>query len=138
MLRISRRTDYSLRALIYLEKREGRVIKTDEMAVALDVPRDSFALALKNLSKNRLLRSFRGTDGGFTLGKRAAEITLLEIVEAVEGPIALNHCVHDAGSCSRSAECRVHSAWCSIQNKMRSIMDGITLEDMVNGNYDGE
>lgn len=136
MFKVIRRTDYSLRALEYMARNEDRVYQREELAEALDVPSESFALALKNLSRHRLLRSFRGTGGGFQLGRPASEITLRQIVEAVEGPIALNHCLIDAKSCERQSLCSVHSVWRNVQNQLISILDDISLEKIVNS-HDG-
>lgn len=132
MFSVIRKTDFSLRALIYLSKQGDRIVTREEIANALGVPSESFALALRNLSKQRLLRSFRGTGGGFTLGRPAREITLLQIVEAVEGPIVLNHCLHDKASCNRQQKCNIHEAWRNIQNQLIILLDGTCLEEISN------
>lgn len=132
MFSVIRKTDFSLRALIYLSKQGNRIVTREEIVAALDVPSESFALALKNLSQQRFLRSFRGTGGGFTLSRPAREITLRQIVEAVEGPIVLNYCLLDKASCNRQKTCNVHEAWKNIQNQLVTLLDGICLEELSN------
>lgn len=137
MFQVIKRTDYSLRALIFLAQQGDRVVARDEIVKALGVPSESFALALKHLAKHRLLHSFRGTGGGFKLGRSASEITLRQVVEAVEGPITLNRCLLDAASCDRQTECNVQGVWRNVQNQLISILDSISLEELANDNRFG-
>ena len=130
MFQIIRKTDFSLRAMEYMARNGDNIYQREALAQALDVPSESFALALKNLVKNRLLRSYRGTGGGFSLARPASEITLLDIVVAVEGPIALNDCLLDKNSCNRQPLCNIHIAWKNVQEQMIAVMQGITLEQI--------
>ena len=132
MFQVIRRTDYSLRALIFLAQQGDRIVAREEIIEALGVPSESFALALKNLARHRLLRSFRGTGGGFQLGRPASEITLRHIVEAVEGQIVLNHCLIDAASCDRQPLCNVHGVWRNVQYKLNEMLDNYTVEQLAN------
>lgn len=133
MFQVIRRTDYSLRALEYMARNGDRIYQREELAEALDVPSESFALALKNLSRHRLLRSFRGTGGGFQLGRPASEITIYDVVVAVEGPIALNECLLDKHSCERQPQCNVHYVWRNVQEQLISTLSRITLEQIAKG-----
>lgn len=136
MFQVIRRTDYSLWALIYLAQQGGRIVQREEIAAVLGVPSESLALALKNLARMRLLRSFRGTGGGFQLGRPAKEITLRHIVEAVEGQIVLNRCLIDAGSCDRQPLCKVHDVWLDVQSKMNRVLESYTVEQLANEKFD--
>jgi Rrf2 family transcriptional regulator, iron-sulfur cluster assembly transcription factor len=77
-----------------------------------------------------MVNSYRGTGGGFVLGRPAEEISLLSIVEAVEGPIMLNRCLIAKGTCSRDSFCPVQPVWLRIQDKIRAMLDGVTLKEL--------
>jgi Rrf2 family protein len=79
-----------------------------------------------------LVKSYRGTGGGFILGRAADKITLLEVVEAVEGPIIPNRCVPGGDECDRSIACKVHPVWVSVQKQVRDILAGVSLKELAN------
>jgi Rrf2 family iron-sulfur cluster assembly transcriptional regulator len=74
--------------------------------------------------------SSRGASGGFTLGRPAEDISLLEIIEAVEGPIRLNRCLLAEGACGRDTVCTVHPVWIKVQEKMLSLLGNVTLKQL--------
>ena len=75
----------------------------------------------------------RGKGGGYRLARDPSQITLREIIEAVEGPIALNFCQHDPPQCDR-VECRLRGMWSDLQDQFVSRLDGVTLAHAINGN----
>ncbi len=79
----------------------------------------------------QLLRSTRGVHGGFSLARSATEITLLDIVEAIEGPLALTECSGRVATCSWSADCPAHPVWSKVQEEIAAILRGNTLEKLV-------
>jgi Rrf2 family protein len=76
-----------------------------------DIPRNFLAKILQKLAKAGLVRSFRGVKGGFQLSRRTSEITLLRVIEAIQGPVFLNKCFVNQKACSRRKECTVHPLW---------------------------
>jgi Rrf2 family protein len=78
-----------------------------------------------------LLRSVRGPRGGFMLNKPAVEIKLIDIFEAMEGPVAPVDCVDNATLCGRAGYCVTRDIWTEIKQAMVEVLDSITLEDMV-------
>ena len=88
------------------------------------------AKIFQQLNKLGLVKSYRGTGGGFQLGRPAEEVTLLEIVEAVEGPILPNRCILAKGLCSRDSVCTVHPVWKEVQEKMRAVLSNVTLKHL--------
>jgi Rrf2 family protein len=134
MLHITRKGDYAIRGLVYLAmKPRDRMSLISEMASAIDVSQTLLAKIFQNISKMGLAKSYRGVGGGFTLGRPAEDISLLEIVEAVEGPIVLNRCLLQQGTCDRDAECTVHPVWREVQQKMRDILGNVTLKHLAGG-----
>jgi len=96
----------------------------------MDVPPLFLAKIFQQFGKLGFVRSFRGSGGGFQLGRRPEEITLCEIVEAVEGPIMPNRCVMSSGTCSRDRVCTVHPVWKKIQADVRETLVAVTLKDL--------
>jgi Rrf2 family protein len=88
------------------------------------------AKILQAFAKQGVVRSSRGARGGFTLARPSSEITLREIVEAVEGPIVPNRCLIGKGACSREAACNVHPVWKAVQTQVVSILDCVTIADL--------
>ena len=85
---------------------------------------------LKHPGKIGLVKSYRGTGGGFILGRTPDKITLLEVVEAVEGPIVPNRCVVNKGECPRDETCNVHPVWVDVQQQVRGILNNVTLQKL--------
>jgi len=121
VLRISRKIDYGLRAMIYLASiPDGAVVPFREIGRRMSVPEDFLAKILKHLVDRGLVRSTRGPRGGYTLGRPASEISFLEVIEAVEGPVALNVCLDDEG-CGREPDCTMAAVWREGQEKMLQV-----------------
>ncbi|MGE5844630.1 MAG: RrF2 family transcriptional regulator [Syntrophaceae bacterium] len=128
---ISKKGDYAIRGMVYLAGQPpGRVVLASEIARAMDVPPMFLSKIFQQFSKLGLVRSYRGSGGGFELGRSPEEITLCEIVEAVEGPIMPNRCVMSGGACSRQKGCTVHPVWKKVQTNVREILSGVTLKDL--------
>lgn len=131
MRSISRKGDYAIRGMVYLAGQPpGRVVLAGEIARAMDVPPQFLAKIFQHFGKLGLVRSFRGSGGGFQLARPPGEITLLEIVEAVEGPVMPNRCVLSGGACSRVKGCPVHPVWKKVRSSVVGILSGVTLKDL--------
>ena len=131
MMELTRKGEYAVRGIVYLASRPAdQVCLLSDIAAAVDVPPTFLAKIFQQFSKIGLVKSYRGTGGGFILGRPADRITLLEVVEAVEGPIIPNRCVIDGDDCERSAICNVHPVWVSVQLQIRDILAGVTLKEL--------
>lgn len=134
MLHITRKGDYAIRGMVYLAmKPPDQMSLISEMAADIDVSQTLLAKIFQNFSKVGLVKSYRGVGGGFMLGRPAEQISLLEIVEAVEGPIVLNRCLLRPGTCDRDACCTVHPVWKELQEKMRDILGSVSLKHLAGG-----
>jgi FeS assembly SUF system regulator len=109
-------------------KRRGRV-SAAELAAETGLPVPTVQRLVSKLSAAGLLRSVRGVGGGLQLGRPAAAITVADIVEAVEGPIALTACV-DHGECDFEAGCSMKPHWPIINERLRGALAGITLDQL--------
>jgi len=131
MMELTRKGEYAVRGIVYLATRPlDQVCLLSEIASAVDVPQTFLAKIFQQFSKIGLVRSYRGTGGGFVLGRSPESISLLEVVEAVEGPIAPNRCVIAEGQCDRVAGCNVHPIWVNVQQQTRAILANVSLLEL--------
>ncbi len=112
MLQITRRIEYALRAAVHLARLPaGTRVSYRDVAEQEDVPRDFVAKILRSLVDAGLAESTRGPGGGFSLARAPETITFLDVIEAAEGPIALNRCCEAGEGCERSGGCTLESVW---------------------------
>lgn len=131
MMELTRKGEYAIRGIVFLATQPAdQICLLSDIASAVDVPQTFLAKIFQQFSKIGLVRSYRGTGGGFILGRPPEKITLLEVVEAVEGPIIPNRCVIGEGACNRTSTCNVHPVWISVQGQVRDILEKVTLKDL--------
>jgi Rrf2 family protein len=131
VLRISRKIDYGLRAMIYLASiAPGAVVPFREIARQMVVPEDFLAKILKTLVDQGLVRSTRGPHGGYELGRPADQISFLEVIEAVEGPIALNVCLDGDDACAKASACTMAGVWKEGQERMLEVYRAAKLASL--------
>lgn len=130
-MQITRTGEYGLRGLIFLAKQPPeKVTLISEISKGQNIPEAFLAKIFQRLSKAGLLRSVRGANGGFSLGKPAHQITMREIIEALEGPIALNRCLVREGECAEERSCPLYPVWEELQQRFLEILDRTTMEDL--------
>ena len=118
-MQITRQADYALRAMVYLSKLEPtQRAATSQIAETKKIPPSFLAKIISQLSIAGLIQTTRGAHGGVVLGKPAEAITLLDVVEAIDGPILLNECVGDPADCEFSDDCLVHPIWVEAQESL--------------------
>ena len=115
-MRITRQTDYAIRCVLYLTRHENNVTMVNDISEAMMVPKSFLAKILQKLVRAGIVRSFRGVKGGFSLSRAPSEINMLDVIEAIDGPIEANRCVLDARSCELNRLCPVHPVWVEIKN----------------------
>jgi len=129
-MRLSNLTDYAIITMCQAAAHcgDGRV-SAAELAQESGLPVPTVQRLVSKLTRAHLLRSVRGVNGGLQLGRPAAAITVAEIVEAVEGPIALTACA-DHGDCDYEAGCNMKPHWPLINSKLRGALAEISLADL--------
>jgi len=131
VLRISRKIDYGLRAMIYLASiPPDAVVPFREIARQMDVPEDFLAKILKTLVDQGLVRSTRGPHGGYALARPSASISFLDVIEAVEGPVAVNVCLDEEDGCDHSTQCTMVQVWRLGQDRMLDVYRQAKLADL--------
>lgn len=115
-MQITRQADYAVRAVMHLAKlQSGERASTSSVAREQHIPPSFLAKIISQLSIAGLLHTSRGAHGGVTLARDAKDITLLDVVEAIDGPIHLHDCVVQGGVCGFEAHCPIRSVWCEVQ-----------------------
>ena len=135
MMELTRKGEYGVGGIIYLAQQEpGHVVLMNEIADAIQAPPNFLAKILQSFTKLGIVKSFRGTGGGFAIGRPASTISLREVVEAVEGPIMPNRCLIADGDCDRDDCCNVHQIWHKVQSSILDILESVTIEEMAKNN----
>ena len=131
-LEITRAVDYGLRAVLHLAEEwpQGTVLVT-HMAEVMDVPYQFLHKVMPKLVKAGIVRSKRGVKGGYQLARAPAEINVLEVVEALDGPVLLNRCLAQGSDCSRDGACALQEMWRETRDLLRSHFRSQTLEGLL-------
>ena len=131
VLQISRKIDYGLRAMIHLAGLPaGKVASLQDLSSTLHLPREFLAKILKVLAARGLVRSSRGAHGGYQLARSAREISFLDVIESVEGPVQLNVCLDHKDRCDVSASCTMYHVWKSGQDRMLDVYRNTMLAEL--------
>ena len=118
-MQITRQADYAIRAVRYLAKLDpNQRAATSLVAKEMKIPPSFLAKIISQLSIAGLLHTSRGARGGVTLARQPGEISMLDVVEAIDGPILLNECVGNPGTCAFSDDCLVHPIWIEVQESL--------------------
>lgn len=132
MLQITRQTEYAIRGLQELARRNGDApVQLKSIARNCDVSEAFLAKIFQMLSQQQIVKSHRGVKGGFSLGRAPEEITLRDIVEVCEGGIALNHCLRETNRCEIADECNVAPAWEKAQQALVGALEQTRLSDLL-------
>lgn len=119
-MQITRESDYAISCILYMATEPEKTYFISELAKPHYLPESFLAKILQKLSKSGFVKSIRGIKGGFLLAKKPKEISLFDVVESIEGSIAINMCTIDAGSCAVCADCPVHPVWVEIKNDVEN------------------
>jgi Rrf2 family protein len=130
-MQLTRAADYAVRVMIHLaglppETRASRA----ELAVAAECPEQFLSKVLQNLTRAGLVLSHRGNTGGFELPQIRRTATLLEVVEAIEGPIRLNVCLASDRACTRQELCPAHDVWVDAQAAVAQVLRNAKISDL--------
>jgi len=134
LLVINRETDYAARIVLFLARRSaGTRTTAQEVARQCLVPRAIVRRVVTRLANAGILTSTRGVGGGIALARPPAEISLLDVVEAMEGPPILNLCVADPQECPLMEQCTVHLAWVQASSQLMDFLRNTTISRLAEG-----
>jgi len=129
MLRISKLTDYAILLMVELT-REGEMLSAHALADRIHVEFTTAGKILKMLANAGLLESFRGASGGYRVNKPADEISVAEVIAAIEGPIAMTECSAEPGLCQVEENCNLRGNWQRISVAVARALQDVSLAEM--------
>lgn len=129
----SRSAEYAIRAFVFLaEVPPGKFAMVKQIAVQSDIPSHFLAKILQQLARQGFLRSSKGPTGGFALRYPAGEITLLQIVESIDGLADYQRCIGGMTECNDQMRCGMHDSWKALRSRIIEYLEGTTVEDLAN------
>jgi Rrf2 family protein len=130
-MQITRAADYAVRVMIHLANLPpASTVRQHELTKATDVPGHFLSKVLQQLVRSRLIRSQRGAGGGYVLAVAAERVSLLDVLEAVEGPMRLNQCIEEGPSCARKPWCPAHEIWAEAQAAVTNVLGGSSMANL--------
>jgi FeS assembly SUF system regulator len=130
MLRMSKLTDYGTMVLAQLAANAGQLSTAGQVADATHLRQPTVSKLLKSLAHAGLVVSTRGVQGGYALARPADTISAAEIIDALEGPVAITECSSTNGCCTLESFCRVGVAWQRINRSIRKALEDVSLADL--------
>lgn len=131
MLRITKQTDYGIVLLTSMAHDPDRLVNATDLAGETGLPQPMVAKILKHLARSGVLASHRGVNGGYALARPPEELSVAEIIVALEGQIAITECTDDEpGLCAQETVCPVRSNWNRINGAIQEALDRISLAEM--------
>ncbi len=132
-MQITRQADYALRAMLYLAQLEpNQRAATSQIAEEQHIPPSFLAKIISQLSIAGLIHTSRGARGGVSLARTPEAISILEVVEAIDGPIALNECSQAPGVCPFGDNCPLRSLWCGTQTELIEKLRKTSFAEIMN------
>jgi Rrf2 family protein len=130
-MEITRQADYAIRAILYLAENElsGRV-STSIIAGRKNIPPSFLAKIISQLGVAGLVSTSRGARGGVSLARASREISLLDVIEAIDGPLSINECALDLSICAFGHECLVGPIWCNLQQELVGRLRAVTFDQL--------
>jgi Rrf2 family protein len=128
---LTRAADYAVRVMVHMATLPvGTRIQRSMLAEATEVPDSFMSKVLQELVRARMIASRRGVDGGFQLAVAPQTVSLLDVVQAIDGPMRLNQCVGDKGNCDRAVHCAAHLVWQEAQDAAAKVLQTANIADL--------
>lgn len=125
---ITRETDYGIRCVIHLASTRDELTNVEKISTKQKIPKAFTAKILQKLVKANIVKSTKGIGGGFALAKDPSNISLFEIVSALQSPMEANICVIDRSQCERNSYCSVHPVWVELQETLKEKLSSYTIQ----------
>lgn len=129
-MKLSTRGKYGLYAMYYLAEHKDEGPQSLQSIASTGVPKQYLEQLLGNLRRCGLVNTVRGAQGGYQIAREPGSISILDVIDAMEGPLELSECMTDEGHCNRSCQCPVRRVWQKLTDSINKELAGITLGDM--------
>ncbi len=127
-MQITRASDYAVRVMIHFAALPPlSTVRQSELSKATGVSGHFLSKVLQQLVRARLIRSQRGSGGGYALALAASGVSVLDVVQAMEGPVRLNQCIDEGPSCERKSWCPAHCVWAEAQAAVTKVLGGVSM-----------
>jgi len=123
-------TDYALVILSFLSKETHQFVQASDIALNTQVNKPTAAKVLKVLAKNGMLTSYRGANGGYKLTKTPQEISVAEVIQILEGPMAIMECTLGKDHCAIYDNCAMNASWHKINHVIIQALETVKLSDL--------
>lgn len=130
MLRIAKLTDYATLLMVHLAREPARCFSASQLADEVGLPQPTVAKLLKRLLRAQLLVSVRGAGGGYSLAHSPHAVSVADVVNAIEGPLALTGCALGKGHCELEQDCATRANWQLISRALQVALEAVSLADM--------
>lgn len=127
---LSKSGDYGVRAVLALARRRSGLLKAREIAEEMDIPRQFLPRILAALVRAALLRAVAGPAGGYALAVPADQVTLFDVVTAIEGPLGQQKCIFRGGPCEWTETCPIHDRWRQLEDVTAEWLRGVTFAEL--------
>lgn len=132
MIRLSKLSDYAVVVLSQLARERGSVLSASELAETTGIPEPTVAKVLKVLARGGIIVSTRGANGGYMMERSPEHISVRELIEALEGPVAVTSCVEDNNTaCGISHICQMKGKWSRVNQAIIATLDTMNLTDLL-------
>lgn len=135
-MQLNQATDYAFRAVLHLAKLpHNTIVNGQTLAEKEQIPQRFLLKIMRSLTGAGIIKSYRGVDGGFSLAKEAGEITLLSVIEAMEGTLSIHRCLAERSACHKNCtyQCPVHDALESVQDQLVFALANIDFASLTQG-----
>jgi Rrf2 family protein len=130
-MQLTRAADYGVRVMVYLARMpEQDRVMLPELAAAAQAPVSFLSKVLQALTRAKLIASWRGKAGGFMILPRGRRASMLQVIEAIDGPLFLNLCLTSKGACRRARMCPAHPVWEQAQQAMAGVLAAAVVNEM--------
>ncbi len=131
-MRLSRESQYGLLGLCYLAQREpGIIVQVAQISTEANLPKAFLAKIFRKLALSGILHSYRGKERGFSLARPPSEISVREVIEAVEGPDFFKRCIFWSGHCSEEEPCMLHGIWKDLRPRVSARLGDLSMAQLI-------
>lgn len=131
MLRLSKKTDYALMALAYLAEVPAGITSARDIATKYDIPLELLAKILQRLAQSGLVSSHMGVHGGYRLARPSNSISVADVVQVIDGPVALTSCALGEARCEQFSTCTVRDPLWQLRTRIQSALTTLSVSQMV-------
>ena len=128
---LTKKTEYAVRCMVYMALQKDKIVNNKEIASAMNIPEYFLSKVLHSLIQKGIVISSRGKNGGYTLANTPDEISLLEIIEAIQGPLKFFECFLHEKNCESKRECTINRIWTRINTSLEQELEGVKIAEFL-------